>query len=448
MQPSANSSGRTLGCAAGTQPTKQSEVGEIPESWRVVRLGEISEQLRSGVTPKGGEKVYLKTGIPLIRSQNVLMNQLSLRDVAFISPDVHESMIGSAVQPGDVLLNITGASIGRVTFVPEELKVANVNQHVCRIRLSKGTDPAFLSYYLSTPQGQAQIMGSQFGTTRQGLNYGNVRSIRIPLPRFEEQRAIARTLDAVQEAREARQRELALERERRAAFMEYLFTQGTRGEPTKQTEIGTIPESWQAIKIDAIIRLKQYGLSLRGNGTGSVPILRMNNLAEGKVDLTNLQWVDLDVRTQSAFVLRPGDVLFNRTNSQDLVGKVGLFDHNGTYVFASYLVRLTFNETVAASPFVNAYLNLASTQRRLKGIASRGVSQSNISAGKLGSFLVPLPALDEQREIAAVSDAFDRRINSLAREEAKLGEMFRAILDDLMTGKLSALPLTQENQIQ
>lgn len=206
------------------EATKQTEIGEMPESWQVARLGETALELRSGITPKGGEKVYLKAGIPLIRSQNVLMNKLSLTDVAFISPDVHDSMKGSAVRPGDVLLNITGASIGRVTFVSDELKVANVNQHVCRIRLAPHADAAFVSYYLSTPPGQAQVMGSQFGTTRQGLNYGNVRAFRIPIPTLEEQRKISTALLACDNKMSVLQKEDALLDELFRAMLEELMT--------------------------------------------------------------------------------------------------------------------------------------------------------------------------------------------------------------------------------
>jgi len=206
------------------EPTKQTEIGDIPKSWRVARLGDTASELRSGITPKGGEKVYLKAGIPLIRSQNVLMNKLSLTDVAFISHAVHDSMIGSAVRPGDVLLNITGASIGRVAFVPDELKIANVNQHVCRIRLAPHVNPAFVSYYLSTRPGQAQVMGSQFGTTRQGLNYGNVRAFRIPIPSLEEQREISDALLACDSKISALQKEDALLDELFRAMLEELMS--------------------------------------------------------------------------------------------------------------------------------------------------------------------------------------------------------------------------------
>jgi len=178
------------------EATKQTEIGEMPESWKVVKIGDISSTLGSGITPRGGEKSYLSDGIPLIRSQNVLMNKISLDDVAFISLEVHRSMNRSEVKSGDLLLNITGASIGRVAYVPKSIKVANVNQHVCRIRFADSISSGYISYFLSYPKGQSQIMGSQFGTTRQGLNYGNVRAIKLPLPAILEQNQIAGILQA------------------------------------------------------------------------------------------------------------------------------------------------------------------------------------------------------------------------------------------------------------
>jgi type I restriction enzyme S subunit len=179
------------------EPLKETEIGVMPESWEAVRLGELALLVGSGVTPRGGASTYLNQGIPLIRSQNVLMNRLSLDDVAYISEETHKSMSRSVIHPNDVLLNITGASIGRVAVVPESLPEANVNQHVCRIRLKAGMSPIYLSYYLATRQGQWQILSTQAGTTRQGLNYQHVRSFQIPVPSLNEQRAIARILQAV-----------------------------------------------------------------------------------------------------------------------------------------------------------------------------------------------------------------------------------------------------------
>jgi type I restriction enzyme S subunit len=191
----------------------------VAVGWEVKSIDEIASQVGSGVTPRGGQATYLSQGIPLIRSQNVLMNRINLRDVAYISPETHESMSRSAVSPGDVLLNITGASIGRVAVVPASLTAANVNQHVCKIRLSSECDPHFVSYYLSTDQGQASIMGSQYGATRQGLNYGQVRQLQVPIPPLAEQRAIAQVLRTVQRAREATEKVIAAAKQLKRSLM-------------------------------------------------------------------------------------------------------------------------------------------------------------------------------------------------------------------------------------
>ena len=105
-----------------------------------VKLGDICQKIGSGSTPKGGREVYLDSGIPIIRSQNVLNGILDMKDVAYISKEQHQKMKGTWVHPNDILLNITGASIGRSCVVPEDIQTANVNQHVCIIRLKNGVD--------------------------------------------------------------------------------------------------------------------------------------------------------------------------------------------------------------------------------------------------------------------------------------------------------------------
>lgn len=96
-------------------------------------------------------------GIPLLRSQNVHFDGLRLDDVAFISEDTHDEMAGSRLKPRDVLLNITGASIGRCTFVPDDFREGNVNQHVCIIRGNHRIDHRFLAAFLSSPMGWVTI---------------------------------------------------------------------------------------------------------------------------------------------------------------------------------------------------------------------------------------------------------------------------------------------------
>jgi len=313
----------------------------LPAGWREVTIEEIQSELGSGITPRGGESSYLPRGIPLIRSQNVLMNELCRKDVAHISPETHQSMKRSAVAPGDVLLNITGASIGRVAWVPQDLSTANINQHVCRIRLKREAFAPFISLFLSSERGQGQIMGSQFGTTRQGLNYGQVRALKVPLPPLREQCAITEVLLAVQAAKQARHREAELERERKAALMQHLFTHGIRGEATKQTEIGEMPESWEVIAFADCVESLQYGTSEKcGNDSSGLPVLRIPNIIGGRIDTVDLKFAR-SLRNAGALQLLPGDLLFVRTNGvRENIGRCAMYrDHPAPALFASYLIR-------------------------------------------------------------------------------------------------------------
>ena len=172
-------------------------VGTIPANWVVVRLGERVTHVGSGVTPRGGKSTYTKSGIVFLRSQNIHFDGLRLEDVAYISPETDSSMIRSRVRPGDVLLNITGASIGRCALAPNDLAPANVNQHVCIIRTTEAFNSRFVWKWLSTFRSQQEINDIQTGQSRQGLNYQQVRQLTIAQPSLPEQDLIVEILNRV-----------------------------------------------------------------------------------------------------------------------------------------------------------------------------------------------------------------------------------------------------------
>ena len=208
---------------------KDSKVGRIPKDWKVVKLGDVATNICSGLTPRGGSRTYLDHGIPFIRSQNVLMNELDLSDVAYISSETHRDMERSIVFPGDLLLNITGASIGRVAVFPEATAEANVNQHVCRIRFSEEINSRFASFYLSSPNGQRQIMSFQAGATRQGLNYQQAKLLSLPCPQLSEQNKITEILSAVVSKLDLERAEKASLERIKQGLMDLLLSGKVRG---------------------------------------------------------------------------------------------------------------------------------------------------------------------------------------------------------------------------
>lgn len=170
-------------------PMKDSGVewlGEIPEHWGLVPLRYLYNKIGSGVTPKGGGDVYTDEGVTFIRSQNVHFDGLRLDDVVKIDIETHQKMNNSSVEFNDVLLNITGASIGRccVVNIDEEM---NVNQHVCIIRVNERIKPDFLNIVLQSNVGQTQIKLLTTGGNREGLTQEAVKNMSIPLPDIETQ---------------------------------------------------------------------------------------------------------------------------------------------------------------------------------------------------------------------------------------------------------------------
>ena len=276
-------------------------------------------------------------------------------------------------------------------------------------------------------------------------HYRYLREFSVVCPPLPEQRAIAHVLQTIQEAKAARQRELELERERKAALMDHLFSYGTKGEPCKQTEIGEIPESWEVVKLDELRDLIQYGTSRRCNANkDGVPVLRIPNVVGGKVDIADLKFMEPSEREFQSLLLEIGDLLFVRTNGRkEYTGRCAVFQ--GEFqesLFASYLIRVRLKSNTALPEFVQLYTMTPRGRSYLSGRASNAADgKFNINTQTIKSVLLPLPSSLEQREIVETCRAFDRKIIALEQETERLDELFHAMLEELMTGKRSAVSL-------
>lgn len=194
------------------------------EEWTSHPLGTMTTKIRSGVTPKGGDKNYLKAGIPFVRSQNIGWGKLLLSDLAFIPRELHKKFLSTEILYNDVLLNITGASIGRCAIVEKNISGGNVNQHVCIIRTNENKlNSIFLMQYMISVQGQKQIDSFQAGGNRQGLNFAQIAAFTIPTPSLPEQQKIADCLSALDERIAAEEAKIAALREHKKGLMQRLF---------------------------------------------------------------------------------------------------------------------------------------------------------------------------------------------------------------------------------
>ena len=159
---------------------------EIPENWSWTRLRTLTSKIGAGSTPTGGRAIYQPTGVKFIRSQNVYNDGLVLNDVAYISEEINQRKSGSIVKPKDILLNITGGSIGRSALVPDDFDIGNVNQHVMIIRLLTPSIRYWVHAVLISEYIQNMIMSVQVGVSREGLSASKLMDFLIPLPSERE----------------------------------------------------------------------------------------------------------------------------------------------------------------------------------------------------------------------------------------------------------------------
>ena len=203
----------------------------------------------------------------------------------------------------------------------------------------------------------------------------------------------------------------------------------------KQTEVGVIPEDWREIPLGQLVSSVAYGSSAKSNAQGNVPVLRMGNLQGGKVDWNDLVFTD-DEREIKKYSLSPGDVLFNRTNTIDLVGKTALYKGDRPAIFAGYLIQIITDRKLLDPRFLNYVLNAEFSRRHSAKVLSIAVGQANINGQKLKTYPIPLPPTKaEQEAIAeALSDA-DALIESLEQLIAKKRHVKQGAMQELLTGK-------------
>ena len=198
---------------------------EFTGEWEKCKLGTLATKVGSGSTPKGGDAVYTSIGHYFVRSQNVGMGFLMLDNIAHINDDIHQKHKATEIYENDVLLNITGASIGRTAVATKELEGGNVNQHVCIIRTNSKVNPKFLCEYIQTQRIQNHIKSLQTGGSREGLNFEQIRSFPISLPSINEQNKLTCLLDKINERIATQVRLIEDFKKLRCAIVEKMFKQ-------------------------------------------------------------------------------------------------------------------------------------------------------------------------------------------------------------------------------
>ncbi|EJO34022.1 type I restriction modification DNA specificity domain protein [Acinetobacter radioresistens WC-A-157] len=396
---------------------------EFDGDWSLKSINDIASKVGSGSTPRGGAAAYVDKGIIFIRSQNVNDNQLLLDDVVFIPESIHEKMSGSEVLPNDILLNITGASIGRSCVVPDTFSEGNVNQHVCIIR-TPNENPIFVQSFLSSEKGQNHIQSKQVGGGREGLNFQAIRSIDFEMPLKEEQTKIASFLSAVDEKISQLTQKHELFNQYKQGMMQKLFSRQIRFKADDGSEFG----EWERTT------LGEKGTFLKGKGIskadiiegGILPCIRYGELytyygeiISNVISATNLDR-DTLVLSKANDVLIPGsgetqiDIATASCVLDDdiaLSGDLNIYRTKENGIFISYMIRSSLKMQIAQLAQGNSVVHLYSSQ--LKGVQ------------------LSLPCLGEQTKIANFLSAIDQKIEVVIQQIEQAKQWKKGLLQQM-----------------
>ena len=293
-------------------------------------------------------------------------------------------------EANDILIARYGASIGKIlTGLAGAYNVAIMRTIPDTSRIKK----LYLYYYLKSPYFQNAILNVGSRATQAGFNKEDLSKLDIECPELIKQDKIIAVLEKLECIIEKRKIELSnLDDLIKARFVEMF------GDPIQN------PKGWEVVTIGDIVTEVRYGTSKPAVEGGKYPYLRMNNLtADGHLDLNDLKYIDIPDDEIEKCVVRKGDVLFNRTNSIELVGKTAVFDLPEDMIIAGYIIRVRLTEKMLPE-VLSQYMNLEALKGILRGMAKGAVNQANINAQELQSIKVYIPEMELQKQFVKMKE--------------------------------------------
>lgn len=407
--------------------------------WGTRRVKTLTTKIGSGKTPSGGSESYLASGVPFLRSQNIHFNGLRLDDVVYIGEATHREMRGTRVKPDDVLLNITGASLGRVSRAPEGLGEANVNQHVCIIRPNTEANARYLAYALSSRPIQEQISELQVGGNREGLNFEQVGNLSVPAAPVEEQHRITDFLDAetarIDRLADRYQKlsDLAVERARAVIDKALIGFSAEFSVPASAV-------------CSAIVDCVNKTAPTSAEAT-PYKMIRTSNIRNGDVDLSETFSVErrVFIEWNRRGAPRNGDILFTR---EAPLGQVGML-RTDTSVFLGQRIMLYRANENAIKKELLLYNFLGSHMDRQFRLLGAGSLHEHMRVGDCLKLRIYCPPRTQQDVLVAEIEAGREKSLHLAklakRQLALLAERRQALITAAVTGQFDVSTASGRN---
>jgi len=314
---------------------------------------------------------------------------------------------------GSVLMT-SRASIGNIAISE---KPVTTNQGFINFVCSPNIQNKYLAYWLLT--NKSQFENAANGATFKEISRTTIKGFKIPLPSLPRQRQIAAILDRADALRQKDRQLLAhYDKLAQSTFMD-LF-----GDPVRNEK------GWDRVKIRDLVIDVKYGTSKPAEEKGAFPYLRMNNITyEGHWNFADLKFINLTKSEESKYLLKKGDIVFNRTNSRELVGKTAVYQRHDKMAIAGYLIRSRTNEK-AVPEYISAYLNSKHGKATLQGMCKNIIGMANINAQEFQDIDILFPPLPLQTRFATIIEGIERQKAVVRQQMAASENLFQRLLQD------------------
>lgn len=407
----------------------------IPKSWTESSIGEVIVHAKQRDPRKKPHEMFLYVDVSSVSNESFKITN-AVPTLGSEAP----SRARKAIAVDDILFATVRPTLKRIALVPPDLDGAIASTGYCVLRCDRTrADPGFLYYFLITDHFNARMAGVERGASYPAVRDSDVTTSWLPFPPLPEQKKIARILSTVQRAIEAQERIIQTTTELKRALMHKLFTEGLRNEPQKQTEIGPVPESWEVVPLSecAVVQTGiAKGRKVNAKEAVEVPYLRVANVQDGYLELSEMKTITIRKNEQQRFALQDGDVVLTEGGDFDKLGR-GFIWHGqiANCVHQNHVFAVRPDRTRISSEFFAYQSQSPYGKSYFLSVAHKTTNLACINTTKLKAFPVLLPPQDQQKDIVEACSSIDGKIRNATNKKAQLDDLFRTLLHELMTAK-------------
>ena len=409
---------------------KQTEIGVIPEDWDVYSLDQVTEAIVGGGTPSKTEKSYWENGnIYWVTPSEFTKNQSNYLDSSLekITEKGLKNSSATLLSPGTVIMS-SRATIGecKISSVP-----MTTNQGFISFECAEKLHNVYLLYLLRQLKNRVLTLSS--GSTFLEVSRKTMRGFKIQLPPLEEQKKIAAILNTVDQKIDVIDTRIEETETLKKGLMQKLLSEGIGHTEFKDSEIGRIPVGWEIVKVSDITVSHKQGYYTKEKYTqDGIYLIRITDLMNPKISYQNMPKLTIPENDYKLFKVSQGDFLFARSGA---IGRYGIVYEKKPAIFASYLIRFVFDKTKVLNEFFGYFYETKTAINQLLSI-TQGSSNININANNIKAITVPLPSLEEQKQITKILSTTDDKLETLRAKKESFETLKQGLMQKLLTGEV------------